>query len=154
MFSLLPLPITPIRPASTALPMPDPAPRLDPGQEGSHNHGATSGPNVGLDPAALRPSERVDPAQRSADVDGLAPVPLAAKMPVAAKTATQAYGGRPDPVLQGAVTDIQMRATAARTLAQDSGAAVADSAYRQTLAADADLIPRDPAPEPRVILTP
>ena len=187
MFSLIPLPVTPIRPVNSLLPPPDPAPRAEP----------VAAP---LPPAQ---TEARDPSQFAAGVEPVVLSPVLAPRPGEAAGPAPSYAAAPKPAASAAPADIQMRATTARNLTQldapESPAALQEAsapvaspdemalakalaeAVREKsvitalldavqpaetpqaepgLAAQSprdmptrEAIPRDPAPEPRLILT-
>lgn len=134
MFSLLPLPVTPIRPASALLPAPDATPKVEPL--------AAPGP--------VTQTELADPALAPS---GAEPVVLSSLLRTRAGEQTDpspTYGTAPDWI----GTDVQLRATAARALTERSALTELDqTTAQQTAVALRDLIPRDPAPEPRMMLT-
>lgn len=135
MFSLLPLPVTPIRPVSALLPPPpEPAPRSEPLPA----------------PGPVTAAEQVDPARTISGTSAVVLTPALPLAPGASLSDLPGAGPEPSPLqagtAQGAVasTDLKMRGNVARSLTQDPAAAGATPRLPQPEQETAR--PSDPAP--------
>jgi hypothetical protein len=150
MFSLLPLPVTPIRPGSALLPPPpETAPKSEP-------------------LPALGPVTQPELKDPGLTATGASAVTLSATLWSRAGRLEPLGDARtlgPEATTAPLSSDIQMRASAARAMVQDQAtsaqatpdpappSSALDLVQRQLVTPTRDYIPRDPAPEPRLILT-